>query len=43
MTQKRKSGAFFGGVPTDVDIKKIREQYPDSELKEGQIIPYQKI
>jgi hypothetical protein len=30
----------FGGIPTDMDVKKIREAFPDDELQEGQVIPY---
>ena len=37
------SKSYFGGVPTDVDVKKIREEYPESEMKPGQIIPYGEI
>jgi len=35
--------SFFGGVPTAPDIKRIREQYPDENLKEGQFIDYDTI
>jgi hypothetical protein len=34
------SKAYFGGVPTRPDVKKIRERYPSSELEPGQIIRY---
>ena len=34
---------FFGGVPTEPDIKKIREVFPDTKLEEGDRIPYRKI
>lgn len=31
---------FFGGTPTDLEVKRIRDQWPDSQLKEGQVITY---
>jgi hypothetical protein len=31
---------YFGGIPTDIDIRKIRDRYPEMELKTGSIIPY---
>lgn len=33
---------FFGGIPTDPDIRLLREMYQDSELN-GTVIPYQKV
>ena len=32
---------FLGGVPTEPDIRAIREAYPDHTLEVGQIIPYE--
>jgi len=40
MTEKT---LFFGGLPTEPDVKKIKEAYPDSELVTGKLIPYQDI
>lgn len=37
------SKAFLGGVPTDVDIKRIQESYPGHQLVPGTIIPYHEI
>jgi len=34
---------YFGGVPTDLDIKKIRSEFPDLALKDGQRISYEEI
>jgi len=33
----------FGGVPTDPDVKRIRERWPDTELKEGDTISYEDV
>jgi hypothetical protein len=43
MTEKRQKQAFFGGVPTDVDIKTLREAYPESEMEAGVVIPYSEV
>lgn len=34
---------YFGGIPTEPDLKKIKEHYPDSSLQKGQIIFYEDI
>jgi hypothetical protein len=34
---------FFGGIPTDIEVKKLREAYPDSELKPGLLISYEEV
>ena len=34
------SRVYRGGVPTDIDIRKIRERFPDSSLTVGRIIKY---
>ncbi|MGD9818458.1 MAG: hypothetical protein AB7V04_07130 [Desulfomonilaceae bacterium] len=34
------SRAFFGGLPTDMDIKRLRERWPDAEMKPGDKILY---
>jgi hypothetical protein len=31
---------FFGGLPTDIELAKLKEAYPATELKVGKIIPY---
>ena len=34
MVVKVKAEPFFGGIPTDADIRRIRDAYPDDELKD---------
>ena len=34
---------YFGGVPTDIEIKQLREAYPDVELTPGRVISYEDI
>jgi len=36
---KAEAVLYFGGVPTDPDIKRIRDKWPDAELQPGQEIP----
>lgn len=31
---------FFGGVPTDPEVRQLREAYPESEMEPGHVIPY---
>ena len=31
---------YFGGIPTDIDVRALREAFPESGLKVGQLIPY---
>jgi hypothetical protein len=38
-----KKDLYFGGVPTDLDVKKIREVYPEHQMRIGQVIPYSQI
>jgi hypothetical protein len=33
-----KTTLYFGGVPTDPDVKRIRDQWPDANLQSGQQI-----
>ena len=35
-----KDNVFFGGVPTEPDVKALRETWPDSAMEAGQVIPY---
>lgn len=37
------SKMFYGGVPQDPDVRKLRESYPESRLEQGQIIPYSEV
>lgn len=37
------SRVYHAGIPTDVDVNKIRDAYPDSHLRAGQIIPYSEV
>lgn len=34
---------FFGGVPTDADVKALREAYPDGSLTDGREISHEEI
>jgi len=34
---------FRPGLPTDLDVKKLREHFPDDQLSAGVIVPYAKI
>lgn len=37
------SKVFFGGVPTSIDIRKLQEQWPETEMKAGDTFPYEEI
>jgi hypothetical protein len=39
----RKDGVFFGGVPTDIDIRTLREAFPESKMAPGVKISYDKV
>lgn len=34
---------YFGGIPTEPDVKKIRETYPEEDLEIGEIVKYEEI
>lgn len=34
---------YFGGLPTEPDIKRIRDAFPDDALQTGDIIPYSEV
>jgi hypothetical protein len=34
---------FFGGIPTDVDIRALRDAFPDSGLAVGKLIGYEEV
>jgi hypothetical protein len=34
---------YFGGIPTDIDIKKLNDNYPADALKAGDVIFYSEI
>ncbi|CUW38817.1 protein of unknown function [Magnetospirillum sp. XM-1] len=36
----KRDSVFFGGVPTDPDVRAIREAYPEADLPVGMVIPY---
>jgi len=40
---KKKETMYFGGIPAEPDVRKIREIYPETGLKIGQIIPYEDV
>lgn len=31
---------FFGGIPTEPDVRALREAYPEKDMKTGTLIPY---
>lgn len=37
------SKLYFGGIPTEIDIRKLREAYPDGSLTVGRIINYTEV
>lgn len=38
MSKTKRSGLYFGGMPTEPDVRKIREAFPTKEMMVGQII-----
>jgi len=34
---------FFGGLPTDIELKKLRDAYPESQMKPGDFFSYPEI
>ena len=40
-TRKRDKFVFFGGIPTEPDIKRLRERWPEEEMKVGDVIKYE--
>lgn len=32
--------SYFGGIPTDIDVRAIREHWPDESLKVGEVIKH---
>ena len=34
---------FFGGIPTDVDVGKLREKYPETDMQYGDVFPYKDV
>ncbi len=34
---------YFGGIPTEPDVRRIRERFPDDQLVVGQVIPYSEV
>lgn len=41
--QEEQGRTFFGGVPTAPDVKHIRDEFPDDQLKAGTFISYKEI
>lgn len=41
MAGKNKAELWFGGLPTDGDIRRIRAEFPDKELEVGREITYE--
>lgn len=36
----KKDGIYRGGVPTDPEIRTLREAYPEKDMQPGTVIPY---
>lgn len=34
---------YFGGIPTDIDVRRMRESFPKEALKPGKMIPYAEV
>ena len=34
---------FYGGIPTDIDIQKLRDRWPETELRAGETITHEEI
>lgn len=34
---------FAGGVPTEPEVRALREAFPEGEMKPGQVIPYEEV
>lgn len=43
MVELENKKVFMGGVPTDIEIRRLREKYPETDLAEGQIITHEEI
>ena len=41
--QEEESKLFFGGLPTDIEMAKLREAYPESKMSSGDFFPYSDI
>lgn len=40
MTNANPSAVYFGGVPTEPEVRALREAFPESDLEPGRVIPY---
>jgi hypothetical protein len=38
-----KDNLFFGGVPTEPDVRALRDAFPEAEMEPGTIIPYERV
>ena len=38
-----KQSLYFGGVPTEMDVRKLRESYSEGALEIGKVIPYEEV
>ena len=34
---------YFGGIPTEPDVNRLRDQFPDSGMESGQVISYEEV
>jgi hypothetical protein len=39
----KKSGIFGGGVPTDIDLRLLKDAFPVDKMAVGQLMPYAKV
>ena len=39
----KKKDLYFGGVPMEPDVRKLREQYPEGRMKPGQVMSYDEV
>ena len=40
MEKTTQTETFFGGLPTDIEVRKLKEEYPMSQMAPGKIMPY---
>ena len=40
---KDKSKLYFGGMPTDIEVRKLNEKFPAKDLREGDVITHDDI
>ena len=43
VNQQQEVKMFFGGLPTDIEVAKLREAYPEADMEPGDFFPYSDI